>query len=567
MLSWIFHYVRQCWQTYAIALFLLLVSVCTFLGITGIQKFIIDDVFVKSNFTLLTPYVAAFCIIAFTYLFSWVMKDILFERVNTRLKIILRQEYMQSMMKMPVKHYQNERLGSIFTHMQTLLDTPRILAYQIPMGIEHILNFLILAVVIGMATPLLLGGLFVFSISYIVVGKVFAPRIQQMAREVQEHRADLNVHIEEGISSTREVIAYHREAWEQKKIDTSYTSYYEKLMESAKLRNKQMRWTDPLQWGGSIVILSIGGYGVFTGHLTLGLFVVIYQFGNQFVQSVQGVYQFVIGIKESFVGVERARQLLQNEEISDKGQSLDGSIQSLRFAGVSFRYAQDRNWVLNELDLDVSMGKKTAFVGSSGGGKSTLAQLLVRFYEPDQGGIMINGYPIHQIVRKDWTSRVSIVFQEPYLFPETIENNITLGRTYTREQVAAACKIAEIHDFIMTMEDTYDTIIGERGITLSGGQRQRIAIARAVLGQPEILILDEATSALDQETERLVQANLDQARKDQTTIIIAHRLSTVENADMIHFMERGQVVESGTHAELVARRGYYHRLISKDQAV
>jgi len=566
MLKWIYYYVRQCWQTYTIALFLLLVSVFTFLGITGIQKYIIDDVFVKSNFKLLVPYVGLFCVIAFTYLFSWVMKDILFEMVNTKLKIILRQDYMQSILKMPVKHYQNERLGSIFTHIQELLRSPSILAYQIPGGIENILNFVILAVVIGMANPLLLGGLLIFSISYIVVGKVYLPRIKNMATDVQALNANLNVHIEEGVSSTREVIAYHREAWEQEKIDASYKRYYEKLMESAKLQNKQMRWTDPLGWGGGIMILGMGGYGVITGNLTLGMFVVVYQFGNQFVQAVQGVYQFVIGIRESFVGVERARKLLQNEEISDGGQLLEGSIQSLRFAGVSFRYSHDRNMVLNELNLDLSMGKKTAFVGSSGGGKSTLAQLLVRFYEPDQGNIMINGYPLQQLSRKDWTSRIAIVFQEPYLFPDSIENNITLGRDFTREQVIYSCKIAEIHDFIMNMDNTYETIIGERGITLSGGQRQRIAIARAVIGQPEILILDEATSALDQETERLVQANLDKVRKDQTLIVIAHRLSTVENADIIHFIDNGKIVESGNHAELIAREGHYYSLITSNQA-
>lgn len=412
-----------------------------------------------------------------------------------------------------------------------------------------------------MANPVLLSGLLIFSVSYIVVGKVYAPRIKQMAKDVQGRRADLNVHIEEGIAATREVIAYHREAWEQEKVDAGYTRYYRKLIESAKLQNRQMRWTDPLQWGGNLLILGIGGYGVIAGNLSLGLFVVIYQFGNQFVRSVQGVYQFVIGIGESFAGVERAHELLQNEEISDEGELLDGPIRSIQFAGVSFRYSLDRQAVLNELDLELNLGKKIAFVGSSGGGKSTLAQLLVRFYEPDRGQILINGIPLQRLSRTDWTSRISIVFQDPYLFPDSIENNITLGRNFTREQVVEACKIVEIHDFIMTMEDGYKTIIGERGITLSGGQRQRAAIARAAIGQPEVLILDEATSALDQETERWVQANLDHARRGLTTIVIAHRLSTIENADRIHFIDNGKIVESGSHAELIARRGRYHGLV------
>jgi len=567
MLSWIFHYIRQCWRIYLVALILLLISVFALLGITAIQKYIIDDVFIPSDFKLLGPYVGVFCAIAFTYLFSLVMKDILFGRVIRRLEIVLRQDFMESILKMPVKHYQNVRLGSIFSHMQDLLRTPRILAYLIPNGISSILNFVILAGVIGIANPWLLGGLLIFSVSYIVVGKVYAPLIHRMARDVYERRADLNMHIEEGIAATREVIAYHREAWEQEKVDASYHRYYEKLIERAKLQNKQMSWTNPLHWAGNLMILGVGGYGVIAGHLSLGLFVVVYQFGNQFVQSVLGIYQFVIGIRESFVGVELARELLQNEKISDEGKLLRASIRSIQFAGVSFRYSLDRPSVLNELNLNLDMGKKTAFVGSSGGGKSTLAQLLVRFYEPNQGDIMINGTPLHRICRKDWTSRVSIVFQEPYLFPDSIENNIALGRDFTREQIVHACKIAEIHDFIVTMDNAYDSVIGERGITLSGGQRQRIAIARAVIGQPEVLILDEATSALDQETERLVQENLDLARRGLTTIVIAHRLSTVENADMIHFIENGKIVESGSHAELIARKGHYHGLVASNQAV
>ncbi|QHV47585.2 ATP-binding cassette domain-containing protein (plasmid) [Bacillus cereus] len=190
---------------------------------------------------------------------------------------------------------------------------------------------------------------------------------------------------------------------------------------------------------------------------------------------------------------------------------------------------------------------------------------LFDFMKPQQGSILINGIPLHELNRKEWTEKVSIVFQDTYLFPDTIENNIKVGRDYTREQVINACKIAEIHDHIMCLPDTYDTVIGERGITLSGGQRQRIAIARAILSQPELLILDEATSALDQETERKVQHNLDKIRKNKTTLVIAHRLSTVENADVINVIKDGRVIESGKHDELLALRGYYCELVLNSQ--
>lgn len=567
MRKWILSYWHRTRGLYLLALALLVISVVTQLGITGIQKYIIDDVFMTSNFNLLTPYIALFCIIAITYLFSWVTKDILFDQVNTRLKIMMHQDYMNRLFNMSVKHYQNIRTGSVISHVKELLQAASIIAFLIPYGIEQFLNFTILAVLIGISNPYLLAGLLLFGVSYIVAGKKFAPLMKNMASEVQQERAELHIHIEEGISSTREVIAYHREAWEQEKLDMSYKRYFGKLMDSARLHNKQMRWTDPLHWGGSVLILVIGGYGVLQGTISLGLFVIIYQFGNQFLQSVQGMYQFILKLRETYVAIERAQQLIQHEEISDGVQVLNtAAVQSITLSDVSFRYDADRDPVLEDMNVDIHIGKKTAFVGSSGSGKSTLAQLLVRFFEPDQGTIRINDIPLHELNREEWTSRVAIVFQEPYLFPDSIEDNILLGRNYTREQVVNACKIAEIHDYIMTLRDAYETVIGERGITLSGGQKQRLAIARAVIGQPEILILDEATSALDQETERLVQMNLDRAREHQTTIVIAHRLSTIENADTIHFMDQGQIVESGTHRELLNRQGYYFRLLMNNQA-
>ncbi|HDR3523475.1 ABC transporter ATP-binding protein (plasmid) [Bacillus cereus] len=563
--KWIFYYVRKCYGVYALAIFLLLVSVITYLGITGIQKYIIDDVFMKSNFTNLTTYVLLFCGIAFTYLFSWVTKDILFERIDNKLKVLMRQDYMQSLFKITVKTYQNERLGSITSQINELLRTSSIFAYKIPRVIENIANLLFLTAIIWITSPLLLACLLLFATGYIFVGRHFSPYLEKSTRDIQRQKAELNVQFEEGISSTREVIAFNRESWEERKIDSSFQQYFNKLLEDVKLRNRQMLWTDPLNWAGNIMILAIGGYGVMEGKITIGLFVVVYQFGNQFIQSVYAIFQSVMELKESFVAVENANLFLQKEKIYDGNRLLKEHIQTIKLNDISFGYYQNRPLVLNGISLKIEKGKKIALVGPSGGGKSTVAQLLVRFYEPQQGSILINGIPLHELNRKEWTEKVSIVFQDTYLFPDTIENNIKVGRDYTREQVINACKIAEIHDHIMCLPDTYDTVIGERGITLSGGQRQRIAIARAILSQPELLILDEATSALDQETERKVQHNLDKIRKNKTTLVIAHRLSTVENADVINVIKDGRVIESGKHDELLALRGYYCELVLNSQ--
>ena len=232
---------------------------------------------------------------------------------------------------------------------------------------------------------------------------------------------------------------------------------------------------------------------------------------------------------------------------------------------VSFCYAEGRD-VLRHINLTVPKGKTVALVGQSGSGKSTLVDLIPRYHDVQKGEVLIDGTNIKDLRISDLRSLIGNVNQEAILFNDTFYNNITFGvENATMEQVTEAAKIANAHDFIMESENGYDTMIGDRGGRLSGGQRQRISIARAILKNPPILILDEATSALDTESERLVQEALERLMKSRTTIAIAHRLSTIRNADIIHVLHEGEIVESGQHDELIARNGYYKRLYDMQQ--
>jgi ABC-type bacteriocin/lantibiotic exporter with double-glycine peptidase domain len=562
--QWIRMFLKQYKGTYSLAVFLLIVSIISNLLMTGIQKYLVDNVFIQGQYDKFSTFLILFCTIAIIYLVSWVAKDMLFERVDSKLKIALRKHAMMKLHQMPVRLYQNQRVAKISSDLDEYINSSQIFTYKLPDGVEHFLNLILLCFIVGYANWVILITVFIFGIVYVFLGKYFLPLMKKTANELQEQKSEMNVDIEEGIASTREVVAYHREAWEQNKMNQGFSRYFEKVILHNKLINKQMLLTDPLKWGASLIVLGYGGYGVMQGTISLGMFIIIYQFTSQLLDSFNGIYHSTQDLGKSFVSVERAGKWLNiNSQAAGEFKPI-GTIDSIDFKQISFSYIEDQAYILNSFDVKLPIGKKLAFVGASGGGKSTVAQLLIRFYEPTQGSIIVNNRPLDQIGMDDWMQRISIVFQDPYLFPDTIRENLLLGREYSNEKMIDACIAAQIHDTITALPDGYETVLGERGITLSGGQRQRLALARSILGDPEILILDEATSALDLETERKVMTCLDDLRKGRTTIIIAHRLSTIENADAIYVMEMGKIIEYGHHEMLMKQETSYKRLVLSD---
>ncbi|MEM4326489.1 MAG: ATP-binding cassette domain-containing protein, partial [Candidatus Pacearchaeota archaeon] len=284
----------------------------------------------------------------------------------------------------------------------------------------------------------------------------------------------------------------------------------------------------------------------------------------QFIAPIKTFSSAISRIQKGIVSYQRIKKLLLEEKPiseSDEGIKIHQFHQELKVEGLYFQYENKNKYALENINFTLKKGETLALVGPSGGGKSTLVDLICRFYEPTKGQIFIDGIPLNQIHAGSFRNIMGIVTQEGILFHDTVANNIAYANPVaTRQEIIHAAKIANAHDFIMQLPHGYDTVIGERGTMLSGGQRQRIAIARAILKNPQLLILDEATSALDNESEKLVQDALNHLMKDRTSIVIAHRLSTVIHADKILVIEEGKIVESGNHEELLQKNGLYAKL-------
>ena len=396
----------------------------------------------------------------------------------------------------------------------------------------------------------------------------FGKRLQALANATQAELGLSTTVLEETIAGARTVKAFAREDYEVARYGESVQRTFEAAMRRTRLRSVFMPLITLLVFLGLTGVLIYGAREVMQGRLSPGALVSSLLYMMMVagpVGSLAGVYA---QLREASGAAERLFELLDTApEIADAPgavplpQPVQGRV---RLEGIRFRYGPALPWVLRDLTLDVAPGERLALVGPSGAGKSTLVNVLLRFYDPAAGRVLVDGHDTRAVTVRSLREALGVVPQDPILFGTTIEENIAYGRLgATREEVEAAARAANAHGFITDLPEGYATTVGERGVKLSGGQRQRVAIARALLKDPRILILDEATSSLDNEAEAAIQEALERLMRGRTTIVIAHRLTTVERADRIVVLDRGEIVEQGAHAALLARGGLYARLYSR----
>jgi len=402
----------------------------------------------------------------------------------------------------------------------------------------------------------------------VLFGMVFGRRLRKASTEVQDRIADANTVAEEAIVQIRTVQSFTREPSEDRRYSERIQQALEAALGRAMTRGIFFGVITLVVFGGIAVVLWQGGRLVLAGEITGGQLVSFLLYAVMVAAAITSLASLWGGYQEAQGAAERVFELLdQKPSVADPvtpRKLARGGDWTLRFEDVWFRYADDLPWALLEVDLEVPPGQVVALVGPSGAGKSTLAGLVSRFYDPTRGRISLDAVDLRQLRLEDLRGAVGIVPQEPLLFGTTIYENIAYGRAGAgRAEVEAVARAAHAAEFIERIPDGYETKVGERGVKLSVGQRQRIAIARVLLKDPEILILDEATSSLDTESERLVEEAFEELMQGRTTLIIAHRLSTVQRADRVLVLDRGRVVEQGTHAELLERGGLYARLYAR----
>ena len=495
-----------------------------------------------------------------TYMASYYMAAV---RVNSIKD--LRAELYNKILVLPLSFYSKQKKGDIIARITTDLQ-------EIEVSIMNYLDVFIkspitiiayFAYMLGVSWELTLFVLCVLPIGGLVIGKI-GKSLKKDSKEGMTRLSNIIANIEETISGLRIIKAFNAIDYTNEKFEEQNYGYSKLLKFVHRKRDLSSPMSELLSaivisivlWFGSTLILS--GDATITAANFIAYIVVF----SQIIPPAKSFSHGFYNLQKGMASAERVFEIIDADEVivqKDNAKSITEFKDSIKYNNVVFRYGKED--VLKNINLTVGKGKMVALVGESGGGKSTMVDLLPRFYDVCEGSITIDGNDIREYKIADLRGLMGIVSQESILFNDTVHNNIAFGmHNATREDVIEAAKVANAHEFIMQLENGYDTYIGDRGMNLSGGQRQRLSIARAVLKNPPILILDEATSSLDTESEKLVQDALAKVMSNRTSVVIAHRLSTIQNADDIVVLAKGNIVEQGKHDELIAKNGVYKRL-------
>ena len=481
--------------------------------------------------------------------------------VGVRMQGDMRSYVFTHLQKLPNSYFNNNKTGVIMSRIINDLMEVSELAHHGP-------EDLFISIVMFLGSFFILIGINV-ELTLIVLIVIYAisqrKRMNKAFKETRVKTGDVNATLENSIAGMKVTKSFCTEKEELEKFNES-NQIFKKAREGAyKVMAQYFSGMFLLIDILELIVLIVAGYFTYMGYITIGDFTAYLLYVKMFIQPLRKLINFTEQYQNGMTGFERFMEII-NEETEKEPENpieLENIKGNIEIENVSFTY-EDDNEVFKNLSLSIEAGKTVALVGPSGGGKTTLCNMIPRFFDFDSGDIKIDGISIKDVSLKSLRENIGVVAQDVFLFTGTIKENITIGKTdASDEEIIDACKKARIHDFIMTLPDKYNTYIGERGVKLSGGQKQRVSIARIFLKNPPIMILDEATSALDNVTENEIQKSLEELGKNRTNLVVAHRLSTIKNADEIIVLTENGIEERGTHQELVEKNGIYSKLNKK----
>lgn len=562
-IKWIFGYINK----YKLKFYLSLLAVLLSSLISMINPYLsgklVDEVIMKNNSNILIPILGIMiattiikAVIRYTYQRT-------FERVSQNVIFELRQEMYNKLQELDLDYYNKTRTGDIMARMTGDTDAIRHFAAWVIYNIFE--NFTVF--IFALITMFVINAKFtllMFAITPLVAYCAYRMKMESnpIFFAIREQFSKLNTVVQENISGNRVVKAFAKEDYEKSKFEDRNKGYMDANIELASVIQKYMPMLNALSNMFTVVMILVGGILIINEKLTMGELVMF----NGLIWAINNPMNMVgwlINDVQRFIAAAKKIRILINEETKIKNpvngikpEKIKGEIE---FRNVNFEY--DYEPVLKDINFHVKPGQTVAIFGQTGAGKSTIINLIERFYDVTSGEILIDGVDIRKYDLQTLRRNISISMQDVFLFSNTIEDNISYGVSEVdSNRVTWAAEMADASNFIQKLSDSYDTVVGERGVGLSGGQKQRITLARSIIKDPSILILDDTTSALDVETEAMIQKNLNSVYRDKTSFIIAHRISSIKDSDVILVLDDGKIVESGTHEELLNKKGHYYEV-------
>lgn len=495
------------------------------------------------------------------YFAQWTSSKILYD---------IRDTMYTHIQKLSFKYFSNNRAGEIISRVINDVEQTKTFVISGLMNLWLDIATIIIAIILMFSmsvkltfVSILLFPLYAFSIRY------FFGNLRKLTRARSQALAEVQSYLHERVQGMPVIKSFAIEEYEQGQFDKQNKNFLEKALQHTSWNAKAFSAVNTITDVAPLIVIGYSAYLVIQDQLSLGTMVAFFAYIDKLYNPLRRLVNSSTTITQSFASMDRVFEFL--DEKYDIVDAPDAHVCNqvhgdISFENVSFSYETKEEMVLKEITLHVKKGETIALVGMSGGGKSTLVSLIPRFYDVTKGRITLDGVDIRKFKVQSLRDKIGVVFQDNILFSESVMDNILLGKPgASAEEVYMAAKAANADEFILNLSEGYDTKVGERGVKLSGGQKQRVAIARVFLKNPPILILDEATSALDLESEHAIQESLEELAKDRTTFIVAHRLSTITHANRIVLIEHGQIVEVGTHEELMAKQGNYYKLFQVQQ--